>query len=77
VAAVAELGSFDFRERNREASPRLLRDGLAKSHRNAQAFIRYDRGSSQYGVFFSRFDSKNQMNRKRHDVARDFPSNAA
>jgi hypothetical protein len=45
--------------KDREASLRLLRDGMAKSHRNAQAFIRYYRGSSQYGVFVSRFDSKN------------------
>jgi hypothetical protein len=46
--------------KDREASLRLLRDGMAKSHRNAQAFIRYYRGSSQYGVFVSRFDSKNR-----------------
>ena len=45
--------------KDREASLRSLRDGMAKSHRNAQAFIRYYRGSSQYGVFVSRFDSKN------------------
>jgi len=40
------------------ASVQAPRDGMRKSHRKGQAFVRYYQGDRQYGVFVSRFESK-------------------
>jgi hypothetical protein len=37
---------------------RSMHDGMRKSRRTGQAFVRYYHGSGQYGVFVSRFDSE-------------------